>query len=66
MNHPAPSPGQARYLNGNLVSVIAADYGGYAATFPLSQLSLWMTVSPICSPAPSSWNLGRLGKGLSV
>jgi site-specific recombinase XerD len=31
----------------------------------VSQLSLWMTVSSICSPAPSSWNLGRLGKGPS-
>jgi hypothetical protein len=56
----------ARYLNGKLVTVIATDYGGYAATFLLSQLSLWMTVSSICPPAPSSWNLGRPGKGLGV
>jgi site-specific recombinase XerD len=47
------------------IQAIALDYGGYAVTFLLSQLSLWMTVSPICSPAPSSWNLGRLGMGLS-
>jgi site-specific recombinase XerD len=47
------------------IRVIALDYGGYAVTFAVSQLSLRMAVSSICSPAPSSWNLGRLGKGLS-
>lgn len=56
----------ARYLNGKQLTTVATDYGNYAATFLLSQLSLWMTVSSICPPAPSSWNLGRPGKGLGV
>jgi len=56
---------QARRIAASAVC-LAIDYGGYAATFLLSQLSLWMPVSSICSPAPSSWNLGRLGMGLSV
>jgi len=47
------------------IRVIALDYGGYAVTFRVSQLSLRMAVSSICAPAPSSWSLGRLGKELS-
>jgi hypothetical protein len=35
---PGQAPVPARYLNGNLVSVIATDYGGYAVTFTVSQL----------------------------
>ena len=38
MNPPTQASVQARYLNGDLVSVIATDYGGYAVTFPVSQL----------------------------
>jgi hypothetical protein len=44
---------------------VALDFGGYAVTFAVSELSLWMTVSSIYSRALSSWNLGRLGKGPS-
>jgi hypothetical protein len=36
VNHPTQPPGQARYLNGNPVSVIATDYGSYAVTFAVS------------------------------
>ena len=38
VNPPAQPPGQALYLNGNPVSVIAADYGGCAAISWLSRL----------------------------
>jgi hypothetical protein len=38
VNHPTQPPGQARYLNGNLVSVNATDYWGYAAISWLSRL----------------------------
>ena len=37
MNHPVQPPGQARYLNGKPVSVIATDYGGYTVACPLPQ-----------------------------
>src|SRR5581483_4345195 len=52
-------------MGASMITVVALDFGGYAATFLLSQLSLWVTVSLICSPAPWSWNLGRLRMGLS-
>jgi hypothetical protein len=47
---PPQAPGQpaapARYLNGALVTVIATDYGGYAVTFAVSQLSLQVGAQP--------------------
>jgi site-specific recombinase XerD len=52
-------PGRAR------CEAIAVDYGGYAVTFGVSQLSLLVTVSSICLLTSWSWNLGRLSVGLS-
>ena len=37
MNPQAESRQPARYLNGKLVTVIAAGYGGHAVTFSASQ-----------------------------
>ena len=51
-------------LYGEPVAAIALDYGGYAVTFAVSQLSQRVVVSSICSPALLSWNLGRLSRGL--
>ena len=40
MNPTTETPSRpARYLNDKLVTVIATDYGGYAVTFPVPQLS---------------------------
>ena len=44
VNHPAQPPGQARYLNGNLVSVIATDYGG---TISLDRLDHLLGQKPV-------------------
>ena len=44
MNHPTQPPGQARYLNGNLVSVIATDYGG---TISLDRLDHVLGQKPV-------------------
>jgi hypothetical protein len=52
-------------MNASAINAVALDYGGYAATFAVSQLSLRVTVSSVCSPAPPPWNLGSLGKVLS-
>lgn len=56
--HPSPS------ARPSAAAVAAMDSASYAGTFRVSQLSLWITVSSICSPAPSSWNVGRLSMGL--
>lgn len=53
------------YQHGGCITHVALDYSGYAVIFLVSQLSLRMSVSSDCSPASSSWSLGRLGKGLS-
>jgi hypothetical protein len=52
VNHPAQPPGQARYLNGNLVSVIETDYGGYVVTLASLQM-------PPRVPRWSHWLSGR-------
>ena len=44
MNHPTQPPGQARYLNGNPVSVIATDYGG---TISLNRLDHVLGQKPV-------------------
>jgi hypothetical protein len=41
----------ARCLNGKPVSVIATDYGGYAVSFPVSQLTGVLTLSPALAGA---------------
>ncbi|MGH3248251.1 MAG: hypothetical protein ACRDOI_18910, partial [Trebonia sp.] len=53
MNHPAPSPGQARYLNGNLVSVITTDYGGTISLDRLDHVLGQKPVDPAAAAALS-------------
>ena len=51
MNHTAQPPGQARYLNGNLVSVIATDYGGTISLDRLDHLLGQKPVDPAAAAA---------------
>lgn len=54
MSPPTQASGQIWYLNGNRVSVIAADYGGYAVAFLLSQLSLRKTAYFVLRLSPAA------------
>ena len=51
MNHPTQPPGHARYLNGNLVSVIATDYGGTISLDRLDHLLGQKPVDPAAAAA---------------
>lgn len=63
MNRPAQPPGQARYLNGNLVSVIATDYGG---TISLDRLDHVLGQKPVDPAAAATLRVlhDDLGLGL--
>jgi len=63
MNHPTQSPGQARYLNGNLVSVIATDYG---RTISLDRIDHMIGQKPVDPEAAAALRVlhDDLGLGL--
>lgn len=48
-------------LHGIPAAAISLDHGGYPATSRVPQLPPWAR-SPICSPAPSPRNPGRLSR----